>query len=276
MTNTRMPSPNNPYQPSSLTQEQNLLLNQYLQLDPSADLRLGHIFLINKPLGWTSANAVSKCRHLLNHVLGYKRIRVGHAGTLDPLATGLLTLCIGRATRLAATLQELNKTYEAEITIGASTPSYDLETQPQDHKPYKHITQSLFEQTLKSFLGEQLQTPPAFSAKRIDGTRAYKLARKGQVAEVKPAPITIYQIQLLAFDPPRITLSVTCSKGTYIRSLAHDLGQKLGTGAHLTALCRTSIGPLSLGNALSIKDLEQLLNTIKETPQRFIPEETTR
>lgn len=233
-----------------------------LTLSPAKDFTQGHIFLIDKPLGWTSYNVVGKVRYLFKRYLGYKKLKVGHAGTLDPLATGLLIICVGKATRHAAHLTAANKRYLATLHIGATTPSADLETPIDNHYSTHHITPTLLHQVAHSFLGEQLQVPPLFSAKRIDGHRAYNLARAGKDLALPPVPITIQALTILSANLPTLTLDITCSKGTYIRALARDFGQRLSSGAHLTALQRTASGEFTLQNAITLQDLEAYLACI--------------
>jgi tRNA pseudouridine55 synthase len=211
-------------------------------LDAFAD---GVIIPVDKPLGWTSADVVRKVKFVLQRKTGNKNLKVGHAGTLDPLATGVLLLCTGKATKQAEALQTEEKEYIAEIEVGATTSSFDLEKEIDARYPYEHITKELATAALQSFVGAQEQIPPVFSAKMVDGKRAYKWARAGQNAEMKPAVITIYATELLAFQLPKITVRIVCSKGTYIRAFARDFGQALQSGAHLTALRRTRSGKFS-------------------------------
>lgn len=233
-----------------------------LRYTPGKDFAQGHIFLINKPLGWTSFNVVGKVKHLLRYHLGLRKIKVGHAGTLDPLATGLMVICVGRATRLAAELTGQDKRYEAEFTVGATTPSFDLETPVQDGFPVEHITTELIQEVAVRLTGPQMQKPPLFSAKRVDGKRAYTIARKGEDMELPPVPIVIHQFEILTTVDNRITASIHCSKGTYIRALARDFGKLLGSAAYLSKLTRTHSGKLSLANAITIPDLETFIQSI--------------
>ena len=222
----------------------------------------GEVLYIDKPLGWTSFDAVKRLRGALTRRLGVKRIKVGHAGTLDPLATGVMILCTGRATKRIDELQAGVKEYIATIALGASTPSFDLETEIDATYPTEHITRQLVEDTLKNFLGRIEQIPPAFSAVKVDGKRAYELARKGREVELKPKILVIDQIELLDYSPTSITIRVVCSKGTYIRALARDIGLALGTGAHLTALRRTRVGGVAIENCLSIQQAAELIKTV--------------
>ncbi len=227
-----------------------------------SDWKEGVVLLFDKPLHWTSFNLVSKVRSLLRHKYGLKKIKVGHAGTLDPLATGLLVVCVGKATKQVPTLQGLPKEYIADIRLGATTPSYDLETQIDKEYPTEHINEELIREVLKGFLGDQMQVPPLFSAKFVDGGRAYNLARKGVQMELDPAPITIYDIELVAMQMPIITVKVNSSKGTYIRALARDVGMALQSGAHLVGLRRTAIGAMHIDGALTIEQFEKNLQSM--------------
>ncbi len=218
----------------------------------------GYIAVLDKPLEWTSADVVRKIKFTLRK-LGYHRIKVGHAGTLDPLATGILLVCIGRATKLVDSLQAEEKEYEADVMLGATTPSYDLEHPIDKTYPWEHITREKVLEALQSLTGERMQTPPLFSAKKIDGTRAYELARAGEEVELRQARINIYEMELLECDLPRIRIRVRCSKGTYIRSLAREIGEALDSGAHLTSLRRTRSGGFTLARAMQLDDfLEKL------------------
>ena len=220
----------------------------------------GYIAVLDKPLRWTSTDVVRKIKFSLRK-LGYRRIKVGHAGTLDPLATGILLVCIGRATKMVDALQAEEKEYVADIMLGATTPSYDLEHEIDRTYPWEHITREAVEKALRELTGERLQTPPVYSAKKIEGTRAYELARAGEEVAVRQALINIYEMEILACELPRLRIRVRCSKGTYIRSLAHEIGQALQSGAHLTALRRTRSGGFTLENAHSLDDfLENLQN----------------
>ena len=206
----------------------------------------GYIAVLDKPLRWTSTDVVRKVKFTLRK-LGYRKIKVGHAGTLDPLATGILVVCIGRATKLVDALQAEEKEYIADVMLGATTPSYDLEHEIDRTYPYEHITREAVEEALASLTGERLQTPPVYSAKKIDGTRAYELARAGE--EVA--------------DLPRIRIRVRCSKGTYIRSLAHEIGQALHSGAHLSSLRRTRSGGFTLEKAYELDDFLENLQKLE-------------
>lgn len=210
------------------------------------DFKAGEILYFNKPLGWTSFNLVAKIRGVIRHKLGVKKIKVGHAGTLDPLATGVMIICTGKATKKIEEFQYQVKEYVATLKLGATTPSYDLEHEVDATYPTEHITEELVKATLQQFIGEIDQVPPAFSACKVDGKRAYTLARKGKEVNLKPKKLVIDEIELLKCELPEITIRVVCSKGTYIRALARDIGEALNSGAHLTALSRTRIGSISL------------------------------
>ena len=222
----------------------------------------GKVILIDKEMEWTSFDVVNKLRIALRNELGIKKIKVGHTGTLDPLATGLVILCAGKATKKIESFMGLDKEYVAEITIGATTPSYDLETEISETYPYNHIRQEEIETVLANFTGEIEQTPPIFSAKQIDGKRAYNMARQGEDFELKKHLVTIHELQLLDFVSPKIILRIYCSKGTYIRSLANDIGQELGCGAHLSGLRRTRIGDFHVNDAEKIADFVKNLKPL--------------
>ena len=217
------------------------------------DIIEGKVFLINKPLGWTSFDVVNKIRFAIRHNYNVKKIKVGHAGTLDPLADGLMIVCTGKATKKLYEYQDYEKEYEATIEFGKTTPSFDLETEFDKEYPTGHLTEKKINETLKTFLGETKQEPPVFSAKWIDGKRAYEMARKKKDVEMKPVLINISNIELLEINLPVIRVKLSCSKGTYIRSFAHDLGKKMESGAHLAGLKRTAIGPFKLNKAIEIE-----------------------
>ena len=214
-------------------------------------LEVGSILLINKPAGWTSFDVVNKIRGAIKHHLGLKKIKVGHSGTLDPMATGLLLLGTGKCTRDLASLQELGKWYEGTITLGATTPTYDAESEPDELFPFQHITREDLDVALIQFQGELMQIPPIFSAIKVGGQPLYKKARKGEVFEPEARKITLYSLEILRFELPEIDFRVHCSKGTYIRSLAFDLGKSLQSGAYLSRLVRTKIGSYDLKEAVS-------------------------
>jgi len=223
------------------------------------DFEEGQIILIDKPLKWTSFDVVNKVRYLLRNQFGYKKIKVGHCGTLDPLATGLLIICTGKFTKRIEELQAIKKEYVGTFMIGATTPSYDLETEIDNTYSTDSITEEKVKEALKSFEGEQEQVPPVFSAKMIDGQRAYIAARKGKEVEMKPSKINIEKCELIHYDFPLATVRIVCSKGTYIRAIARDLGQRLNSGAYLHDLRRTAIGEFSLNNAVDILEFEKII-----------------
>lgn len=228
----------------------------------------GEIIGIDKPLEWTSFDAVKRVRGAILRRMGVKKFKVGHAGTLDPLATGVLIICTGKATKRITELQEGLKEYEAEITVGATTPSFDLETKIDAAYPYDHITRELLDSILPDFVGHVMQVPPVFSAVKIDGKRAYSYARKGREVELKAKPLEIREIEVLDFSLPVIRLRILCSKGTYIRALARDLGTALNSGAHLTGLRRTRVGDITIDNCLSLdRALEMISNCELELPE---------
>ena len=211
------------------------------------DFIKGEVLYFNKPLNWTSFKLVALIRNRLCRKLERKKLKVGHAGTLDPLATGVLIVCTGKATKRIEEFQYQTKEYVATLKLGATTPSYDLETEIDKHYPYEHITKDLVLEVLATqFIGEIEQTPPAFSACKVEGKRAYELARKGEEVKLKPKILVIDEIELLDYNLPEIKIRVVCSKGTYIRALARDIGAALSSGAHLIALERTKIGSIAL------------------------------
>ncbi len=225
------------------------------------DFEAGEILAFDKPLRWTSFDLVAKVRWNLCRKLGTKKLKVGHTGTLDPLATGVVIICTGKKTKLIDQLQYDVKEYIATLQLGATTPSYDLEKEIDATYPTAHITRELIDKTIPEFLGEQWQVPPMFSAVQINGKRAYQLARKGESVELKPKLLVIDEIEVLAFDEAKmqLTIRVVCSKGTYIRALARDIGQKLNSGAHLIALRRTRVGNTSVEDCYTI---EQFLDEL--------------
>jgi len=223
------------------------------------DFLAGEMLLFDKPLNWTSFDVVKKIRFLLKHYLGVKKIKVGHAGTLDPLASGLVIVCTGKATKKIDEYQGMTKEYIADIRLGSTTPTYDLESEPDEFFPYKHITEEMLASVISQFTGEIEQTPPIFSAIKVQGKKAYDLARKGETVELKSRQITIFEIKVLEFNLPDLTVNVKCSKGTYIRSLAYDMGKALGSGAHLTGLRRTRIGEFSVDDAIDVIEFEKII-----------------
>lgn len=224
----------------------------------------GIVIPLDKPYGWTSADAVRKIKFMAQRFFRLKNIKVGHAGTLDPLATGILLICLGKATKEAEKLQAGEKGYIAEITFGSTTPSFDLEKEIDAYFPFEHITQDLIEEKLTGFLGEQDQVPPIFSAKLIDGKRAYEIARAGGNEEMKASRVNITELELISYNAPVLILRVKCSKGTYIRSLARDLGSALESGAHLSGLTRISSGSFSIKNSVKIEEIEFILKQNQE------------
>ncbi|MGZ4034841.1 MAG: tRNA pseudouridine(55) synthase TruB [Bacteroidia bacterium] len=229
------------------------------------DFRTGEVLLINKPLTWTSFQVVNKMKWLIkNHpslLLDGKKIqpKIGHAGTLDPLATGLLIVCTGKQTKNIESYQAQEKEYTGTFFLGATTPCYDLEKPVDVHYPTDHITDELIVASTKQFIGKIQQTPPLFSAIKINGKRAYDIARAGETAEIKPKEITISEFEITRIALPEVDFRIVCSKGTYIRSLARDFGEALNSGAHLTVLCRTRIGNYLLKDAMSIEEFENSL-----------------
>ena len=219
----------------------------------------GEIICIDKPLTWTSFDAVKRVRGALLRRMGIRKLKVGHAGTLDPLATGVMIICTGHATKRIDSLQQGVKEYVADLALGATTPSFDLETKIDATYPTEHITREAVEVALKQFLGRIEQVPPSYSACKIDGRRAYDMARKGQEVELKPKVLVIDEIELLDFAPEAIRIRVVCSKGTYIRALARDIGRALGSGAHLTGLRRTRVGDITIDRCLSVEAAAQMI-----------------
>ena len=222
----------------------------------------GEVLLINKPLHWTSFQLVNKLRWLIKRKLGIKKIKVGHAGTLDPLATGLMIICTGKKTKEIAQYQAAEKEYIATLKLGAITPSYDGETEENYFYPTKHISTELITKTCARFLGEIEQSPPIFSAIKVKGKKLYESARKGNNVEIKPRIIRINELEIINMDLPYIKLRVSCSKGTYIRSLANDIGKAMNTGAWLCELQRTKIGSNTLKNAIEINDFQHMMKSL--------------
>lgn len=225
----------------------------------------GEILYIDKPLHWSSFDAVKRVRGALLRRLGIKKMKVGHAGTLDPLATGVMIVCTGKATKRIDELQAHVKEYIATIALGATTPSFDLETSIDATFPTAHITRELVEDALTRFTGRIEQVPPAFSACKIDGKRAYKIARKGKEVNLKAKVLVIDEIELLEYSQQSITIRVVCSKGTYIRALARDIGEALNSGGHLTALRRTRVGNVSVDDCLSVEQTVEMINRVEIT-----------
>ncbi|MCM1489693.1 MAG: tRNA pseudouridine(55) synthase TruB [Muribaculum sp.] len=218
------------------------------------DFITGEIIGIDKPLGWTSFDAVKRVRGAIQRRLNMKKFKVGHAGTLDPLATGVLIVCTGRATRKIDNLQNGTKEYVATMRLGATTPSFDLEKEIDATYPWEHVTLDMVREVLPKFTGHILQVPPVFSAVKVDGKRAYKYARKGAEVELKAKPLVIEQLELLPSELPDLNLRIVCSKGTYIRALTRDIGQALNSGAHLIALKRTRVGNVRIEDCLTVDE----------------------
>ena len=225
------------------------------------NFQAGEILYFDKPLHWTSFNLVAKVRSALCHKIGVRKLKVGHAGTLDPLATGVVTICTGKATKRIDELQSHTKEYVATLQLGATTPSFDLETNIDSTFPTAHITEQKVREILTQFLGKIEQVPPAFSACKIDGHRAYNLARKGKEVQLKAKILVIDEIELQNFDSEsmQITIRVVCSKGTYIRALARDIGTALQSGAHLIALRRTRVGDIRVEDCMKMEDFSEWL-----------------
>ena len=224
----------------------------------------GEILYFDKPLRWTSFDLVNKVRNIVRYKLGLKKMKIGHAGTLDPLATGVMIVCTGRATKKIESFQYQTKEYVATLKLGATTPSFDLETEIDGVYPTEHITEELLRSTLKNFIGSIQQIPPTYSAVKINGKRAYEYARKGQDVEIKPKTLVIDEIELISFSDNVAKIRVVCSKGTYIRALARDIGQALNSGAHLIGLQRTRIGEVTLSDCRTLEQFESEINEISE------------
>ncbi|MAN59965.1 MAG: tRNA pseudouridine(55) synthase TruB [Flavobacteriaceae bacterium] len=223
------------------------------------DYKNGQVILIDKPLEWTSFQVVNKVRWLLRKQFDLKKLKVGHAGTLDPLATGLLVLCTGKFTKKIETFQGQQKEYTGTFTLGATTPSYDLETAIDATFPTTHLSEAIIRDATRQFLGDIQQQPPVFSALKKEGKRLYEYARKGEEVEIPARTVHISEFEITRMDLPQIDFHVVCGKGTYIRSLAHDFGRALNSGAHLSVLRRTRIGEFSVENAMTIEDFETKL-----------------
>ena len=243
-------------------------MSEFLTVDKDNLLALGNniddypdgiVLPFDKPYRWTSADVVRKVKFIAQKHFHKKNLKVGHAGTLDPLATGVLLVCLGKATKQAEALQAQKKEYIAQIELGATTPCFDMEKEIDCTYPFEHITREMVEEMIPKFIGEQDQIPPVFSAKLIDGTRAYEMARAGEEVVMKPARITIYDLEIVEFSLPRLVLRVSCSKGTYIRSRARDVGAALGSGGYLSGLKRTVSGGFTVGKALNMEDLESIM-----------------
>lgn len=237
------------------------------------DFVAGEIIAFDKPYRWTSFDVVGKARWLLCHRLGVKKLKVGHTGTLDPLATGVVVVCTGKQTKRIDELQQHSKEYVATLQLGATTPSFDLEKPIDATYPTEHITRELIDEVIPTFQGEQWQVPPMFSAVKVDGKRAYKLARKGEEVELKPKLLVIDEIEVMSFEAERmqLTLRIACSKGTYIRALARDIGQRLHSGAHLIALRRTRVGDITEKDCITFDRFEQIVQSqsVQNNPKQL-------
>lgn len=230
------------------------------------DFISGELLCVDKPLGWTSFDVVKRLRGAIQRKMNVKKFKVGHAGTLDPLATGVLIICTGRGTRRIEELQAGTKEYIATIKFGATTPSFDLEKEIDAIYPFEHITKKRLEDVLPDFTGKIMQVPPVFSAVKISGKRAYNFARKGKDVELKPKELEITELELLEYDLPIVKLRIVCSKGTYIRALARDLGVALESGAHLIGLRRTRVGEVCVQDCLSVDDM---IKRIEDEPLTY-------
>lgn len=233
-----------------------------IRFETDNDFQQGAFILLNKPYEWTSFDLVNKIKFKIKHKLRVKKIKVGHAGTLDPLATGLMIVCVGKYTKKIDTYQSQVKEYIATLQLGATTPSFDLETEIDQEYPTEHISRELIDETLKGFIGSIEQRPPDYSAVKVNGKRAYEYARKGQEVEIKKKTLVIDEIEVLEFEENVLKIRVVCSKGTYIRALARDIGQALNSGAHLTALQRTQIGDFKIDDAIEIEDFIKFLENL--------------
>lgn len=230
----------------------------------------GQVLLFNKPLYWTSFDLVNKVRNILRGTLDLKKIKVGHAGTLDPLADGLMIICTGKATKRIDEFRDLNKEYIATISIGKTTPSYDLETETTGDFETNHIDEELIRKVLSDFQGEQKQIPPMHSAKLISGKRAYEFARQGIEKELEPVKVFFYETELLSYGIPETKLRLLVSKGTYIRSFARDFGVALKSGAHLSALQRTAIGSYNIRDAYNIENFNEIILLLKQNGKLYV------
>ncbi|HEY5470219.1 MAG TPA: tRNA pseudouridine(55) synthase TruB [Bacteroidales bacterium] len=224
----------------------------------------GQILLFDKPLYWTSFDLVNKVRIMIRSAFGIKKIKVGHAGTLDPLASGLMIICTGRATKKIDEFRDLDKEYIATFHLGETTPSFDLETETDNTYPTDHINEEIVKKVLDSFLGEQKQLPPMYSAKLIEGTRAYEYARKGIHKELEPVTVFFREIELLSFGIPDTKIRLVCSKGTYIRSFARDFGLALKSGSYMSALERTSIGSFHVNKAFTLEKFQEYIEQMQQ------------
>jgi tRNA pseudouridine55 synthase len=225
----------------------------------------GEILLVNKPYRWTSFDVIGSLRGLMKHLLGGKKIKVGHAGTLDPLATGLLIVCTGKATKRIEEFMIFDKEYTGTFVLGATTPSYDMEKEVNETFPIEHITPEMIEDAAKSLSGDIMQIPPMFSAIKVDGKRAYESARKDKDLGLAARPVSVPVFEITRIEMPEVNFRIVCSKGTYIRALARDFGQALQSGAYLSVLCRTRVGPHLLSNAHEVEELKAILRAQYQT-----------
>lgn len=230
----------------------------------------GQVLLLNKPVYWTAFDLVNKVRNIIRQVTGDRDIKVGHAGTLDPLASGLMIICTGKFTKKIEEFRDLDKEYIASIHVGATTPSYDLETEIDNAYPAEHISEELIRNTLALFKGEQRQVPPLHSAKLIKGKRAYEYARKGIEKKLEPVSIIFHELELISWKMPEMKVRILCSKGTYVRAFARDLGVALGSGAYLSSLERTAIGHFKLENAMSPENFKKFAEELKQNRNYYV------
>jgi len=235
-----------------------------------SDFGDGEVLLLHKPLYWTSFDLVNKVKHAIRHHCGLKKLKVGHAGTLDPLATGLMIICTGKATKRVEEFRDLDKEYTAVIRFGQTTPSFDLESEVDGEYPAGHITDRMIIEKLKDFLGEQEQEPPLFSAKFVDGKRAYELARKKIDRKLDKVKVVFSDLELLDYSGTDAKIRIVCSKGTYVRAFARDLGVALGSGAHLRSLMRNAIGDFRLEKAITVEELIFFLENMKQSRNSFV------
>lgn len=226
----------------------------------------GEILLVNKPYRWTSFDVIASLRGLMKHLLGGKKIKVGHAGTLDPLATGLLIICTGKATKRIEEFKDFDKEYTGTFVLGATTPSYDMEKEVNVTFPVEHITNNMIYAAAQNLSGDIMQIPPMFSAIKVDGKRAYESARKDKDLGLAARPVSVPVFEITRIEMPEVDFRIVCSKGTYIRALARDFGEALKSGAYLSALCRTRVGPHLLSNAHEVEELKAILRT------QYLPE----
>ena len=230
------------------------------------NLTEGEILLVNKPYRWTSFDVVGSLRGLMKHLLGGKKIKVGHAGTLDPLATGLLIICTGKATKRIEEFKDFDKEYTGTFVLGATTPSYDMEKEVNETFPVGHITDEMIHLAAKNLSGDIMQIPPMFSAIKVDGKRAYESARKDKDLGLAARPVSVPVFEIIRIEMPEVDFRIVCSKGTYIRALARDFGQALESGAYMSALCRTRVGPHKLENAYEVDQLKVILRKEYDIP----------